>query len=200
MFQNDLTLQGENAVIDHIKGRFTPEANDRFCRISEKREGILYQSSEPNDKSFDSDLVPLSNSWDSPASTVALRAGGPSKLLVVTRVLTVGDRTYLIELGFSEADNDRVLRGVLVTLFIGLPVVIGVAVIGGYILLQRAFRPVRARIEKANEISHSGIHSRLPVRHTGDDLEQLSITLNKMIHRLEESFENSRRFTSDASH
>jgi heavy metal sensor kinase len=187
-------------VIDHVKARFTPESNDRFCRISEKREGILYQSGEPNDKSFESDLVPLSNGWDSPNSTVALRAGGPSRLLVVTRVVTVGDRTYLIELGFSEADNDRVLRGVLVTLFSGLPVVIGVAVVGGYILLQRAFRPVRAMIEKANEISQSGIHNRLPVRHTGDDLEQLSITLNKMIHRLEKSFENSRRFTSDASH
>ena len=200
MFQNDVITQGENAVIDHVKARFTPESNDRFCRISEKREGILYQSGEPNDKSFESDFVPLSNGWDSATSTVALRAGGPSKLLVVTRVVTVGDRTYLIELGFSEADNDRVLRGVLVTLFIGLPVVIGVAVVGGYILLQRAFRPVRAMIEKANEISQSGIHSRLPVRHTGDDLEQLSITLNKMIHRLEKSFENSRRFTSDASH
>jgi len=93
-----------------------------------------------------------------------------------------------------------VLRGVLVTLFIGLPAVIGVAAIGGYILLKRAFRPVREMIEKANEISHSGVHSRLPVRHTGDDLEQLSITLNQMIHRLEKSFENSRRFTSDASH
>jgi signal transduction histidine kinase len=131
---------------------------------------------------------------------MALHAGGTSKLLVVTTQATVGNRTYLIELGYSEGDNDRVLRGVLVTLFSGLPVVIGVAVIGGYILLQRAFRPVREMIEKANEISCSGVHSRLPVRRTGDDLEQLSITLNKMIHRLEKSFENSRRFTSDASH
>ena len=32
MFQNDVTMQSENAVIVHIKVRFTPEANDRFCR------------------------------------------------------------------------------------------------------------------------------------------------------------------------
>ena len=200
MFRSDVATQGENAVIDRVKARFTPETNDRFCRISEKREGILYQSGEPNDKSFDSHLVPLIDGWDSRTSTVALGAGGASKLLVVTTVVAVGQRTYLIELGYSEADNDRVLRGVLVTLFIGLPAVIGVAAIGGYILLKRAFTPVREMIEKANEISHSGVHSRLPVRHTGDDLEQLSITLNQMIHRLEKSFENSRRFTSDASH
>ena len=200
MFQTDVMAQGENAVIDHAKARFTPEENDRFCRISEKRAGILYVSGEPNDKSFEPRRVPLLNRWGSPTSTVALKAGGTSKLLVVTTLVTVRDRTYLVELGYSEADNDRVLRGLLVTLFIGLPVVIGVAVVGGYILLQRAFLPVREMIEKANEISDSVIHSRLPVRHTGDDLEQLSITLNKMIHRLEKSFENSRRFTSDASH
>jgi heavy metal sensor kinase len=200
MFQSEMMTSGEKAVIQQIKARFTPEANDRFCRISEKREGILYVSGEPNDKSFDSRRVPPIDAWDVPASTTTLRAGGTSKLLVVTTVVTVGDHTYLIELGYSEADNETVLRGVLVTLFRGLPVVIGMAVIGGYILLQRSFRPVREMIEKANEICRSGIHSRLPVRRTGDDLEQLSITLNKMIHRLEKSFENSRRFTSDASH
>jgi heavy metal sensor kinase len=200
MFQTEVMTHGENVVIDEVKARFTPEANDRFCRISKKGEGVLYVSGEPNDKSFAAGQVPLTQRWDSPASTIALQAGGSSKLLVVTTVAPVGDRKYLIELGYSEADNDRVLRGLLVTLFIGLPVVIVVAAAGGYILLQRAFRPVREMIEKAHEISHSGIHSRLPVEHSGDELEQLSITLNKMIHRLEKSFENSRRFTSDASH
>ena len=200
MFQSGVTTLGETSLIDRVKARFTPEANDRFCRISEKGQGILFLSGEPNDKSFKSRLVPLIDGWDTATSTVARKAGGASKLLIVTQLVTVGDRTYLIELGYSEADNDRVLRGVLVTLFIGLPLVIGVAVIGGYILLQRAFRPVTEMIETANEISHSGVHRRLPVRHTGDDLEQLSITLNQMIHRLEKSFENSRRFTSDASH
>jgi signal transduction histidine kinase len=200
MFKSEVTTQGESAVIDQVKARFTPEANDRFCRISEKRKGVLYVSDEPNDRSFDPHQVPLINPWESPTSTTALLAGGASKLLVVTSVVTVGEHTYLVELGYSEADNDRVLRGLLLTLFIGLPLVVGVAVAGGYILLQRAFSPVREMIEKANEISRSGVHGRLPVRHSGDDLEQLSITLNRMIHRLEESFENSRRFTSDASH
>ena len=111
MFRSDVAAQGESAMIDRVKARFTPETNDRFCRISEKREGILYQSGEPNDKSFDPHLVPLIGGWDSRTSTVALRAGGASKLLVVTTVVSVGQRTYLIELGYSEADNDRVLRG-----------------------------------------------------------------------------------------
>lgn len=200
MFKSEVLTQGEGVVIDQVKARFTPEANDRFCRISEKRAGILYVSGEPNAKNFEPRLVPLIDRWDSPESTVALDAGGASKLLVVTTVAAVGNRAYLIEFGYSEADNDQVLRGLLVTLFIGLPVVIGVAGVGGYILLGRGFRPVREMIEKANEITHSGVNSRLPVQHTGDDLEQLSITLNRMIHRLEKSFENSRRFTSDASH
>ncbi|HAO81055.1 MAG TPA: two-component sensor histidine kinase, partial [Verrucomicrobia subdivision 3 bacterium] len=41
---------------------------------------------------------------------------------------------------------------------------------------------------------------RLPVSSTGDELERLSISLNRMITRLDDAFQNSKRFVADASH
>jgi signal transduction histidine kinase len=38
------------------------------------------------------------------------------------------------------------------------------------------------------------------VAHTGDELERLSISLNRMIERLESAFQHISRFTADASH
>jgi heavy metal sensor kinase len=200
MLRSDLDRVGEAAVIGEIKARFNPEGNDRFIRISEKGAGILFVSREPNDASFDPNRVTPTNAWQSKTSTHVFDAGGPSKLLLVTLTEALSGRLYLVEVGTSVADNDRILQGVLTILLLGLSVVIVVAVSGGSILLQGALRPVREMIEKADEISHRELNARLPVPNTGDDLERLSTKLNQMINRLEESIKNSRRFTSDASH
>jgi len=44
------------------------------------------------------------------------------------------------------------------------------------------------------------LNERLPLAKTGDELEQLSLALNRMIERLGNAFEQNRRFLVDASH
>src|SRR6202030_4449343 len=41
---------------------------------------------------------------------------------------------------------------------------------------------------------------RLPVIRSGDELERLSMSLNRMIERLDEAFQHINRFSADASH
>jgi heavy metal sensor kinase len=198
--RSDVYRIGETELAKEVQVRYTPEQNDRFIRMSERQQGVFYVSGQPIDRSFNASKVPLTENWPSKPAARTVDAGGQSKLLLVMVKVTVPEHQYLVELGFSEQDNDRVLSGLLTTLFIGLPVVIIVAAVGGSVLLQRALRPVRDMINKANEISHHQLNARLPVHYTGDDLERLSITLNRMITRLETSLLNSRRFSSDASH
>jgi heavy metal sensor kinase len=196
----DVDRIGQTELAKEVRNRYTPEQNDRFIRMSERKQGVFYVSGQPIDRSFDASKVPLTEDWPSKPTTLRVDAGGESKLLLEVMKVAVPDHPYLVELGFSEQGNDRVLRGLLVTLSIGLPVVVIVVAGGGSVLLQSALRPVRDMIDKANEISHHELNARLPVHYTGDDLERLSITLNQMINRLQKSLLNSRRFTSDASH
>jgi signal transduction histidine kinase len=44
------------------------------------------------------------------------------------------------------------------------------------------------------------LSERLPVIRTGDELERLSVSLNRMIERLYEAFQHVNRFSADASH
>jgi signal transduction histidine kinase len=44
------------------------------------------------------------------------------------------------------------------------------------------------------------LSQRLPVADTGDEVERLSLALNRMIQRLDEAFQVTNRFTADASH
>src|SRR5437016_9716698 len=53
---------------------------------------------------------------------------------------------------------------------------------------------------RAQKITSRSLHERMPVSDTGDELQQLSISLNRMIERLEETFHHISRFSADASH
>jgi heavy metal sensor kinase len=77
---------------------------------------------------------------------------------------------------------------------------IAVAVSGGYLLVKRTLAPVEQIASKAELITHHNLAERLPVARSGDELERLAISLNHMISRLDDAFQQSKRFVADASH
>jgi heavy metal sensor kinase len=81
-----------------------------------------------------------------------------------------------------------------------LPVVVTVAVAGGYVLMRNALAPVGEITRTAEQITSRNLSERLPEAKTGDEIEALSIALNRMIARIEHSFRHVNRFTADASH
>ncbi len=74
------------------------------------------------------------------------------------------------------------------------------ALICGQRLCRRALRPLSAMAQAAHAIGGDAIEERLPVPHTGDELQELGQSINSLLGRLQESFERQRRFTGDASH
>jgi heavy metal sensor kinase len=102
--------------------------------------------------------------------------------------------------GTSENDVFSALDGLLVTLSLGFPVFIGLTSVGAYILLARALRPVDEIVRSAERITLQNLSRRLPIPNTGDEVERLSLALNRMIQRLDEAFQVTSRFSADASH
>ncbi|MFN3696585.1 MAG: sensor histidine kinase [Pseudobdellovibrio sp.] len=82
----------------------------------------------------------------------------------------------------------------------GLPFVIFVAIIAGLYVASRALRPVQNIISVTNKIEARDLHERIPIPPAKDEIQQLAITLNQMLERIEKSFESQERFVSDASH
>jgi heavy metal sensor kinase len=66
--------------------------------------------------------------------------------------------------------------------------------------MRRALRPLDEIASGAERITSRNLSERLPAVHSGDEIERLSLALNRMIARLDESFQYIRRFTADASH
>jgi heavy metal sensor kinase len=98
------------------------------------------------------------------------------------------------------APIETILSHFLWSLLIGVPLLGLVAVGGGFFLVGRALAPVVQIARSAEHITLHNLNERLPLTNTGDELEHLSLALNRMIARLNEAFEQNRRFLADASH
>jgi signal transduction histidine kinase len=70
----------------------------------------------------------------------------------------------------------------------------------GWGFARLTLRPVRAIRETAGRIRGDNLGERIPVPAGRDELSALTVLLNQMFDRLEAAFNQSRRFTADASH
>lgn len=192
---------GEPYVIDEINEHFAPEINSRFLRITRQDSFVLYLSGPPQDKSFDpSSVSPALAGVHTPSWRKEQVHRGESLLIWTLPFVTAKGNKFFIESGAPIAPIDKVLHGLLVILASGLPVVVAIAVAGGYLLTRRALAPVDEITRTAERITSRNLAERLPVAQTGDELQRLSVSLNHMIERLEEAFQHISRFTADASH
>ncbi|TSA87202.1 HAMP domain-containing histidine kinase [Deinococcus detaillensis] len=89
------------------------------------------------------------------------------------------------------------LRSLMLVLFVGGLIVSSV---GAYLLSGQALRPLIQVQRAAEQIGGQNLSARVPEPKTRDEVQALALALNRMLGRLEGSFEAQRRFTSDASH
>jgi heavy metal sensor kinase len=192
---------GEAAVGREIELLYAPEVNDRFIRVSRQDGSVIYGSKPPTDQSFDpTGLPPLSTTPSKESVRRQKLADNRSLLIAALDSPTIDGARYIVEVGTPTAPVDAMLRQFLVLLAIGLPVAVLVAIGGGYLLVGRALAPVDQIARKAEQITQHNLSERLPVAHTAEELERLSLSLNLMIGRLEDALLNSKRFVADASH
>jgi heavy metal sensor kinase len=190
----------EASIADAINTRLAPEYNSRYVRITRAPATTVYRSGAPADRSFDpTEIAPPVPPWpDKHEARTVLSARGD--LLITSVAITTASGRYLIELGYSLLPLEAAERRLLGLLAVMLPALVVCATAGGYLLVQRALRPVDQMSDTARQISIQDLEARLPVVPTGDALHRLSISLNHMLARLRDSVSTSRRFLADASH
>jgi heavy metal sensor kinase len=198
---SDIPQKGEAFVGTEIQARYAPELNERVIRVTNQAGRTIYASRNADALSKP---LPVDFSQDSLETGAVLRreqVPGKEVLQVVAIGYQVpnGER-YVVEVAGSENDVSSALGGLLLTLSLGFPVFIGLSSVGAYILLGRALRPVDEIVRSAERITLRNLSQRLPVPDTGDEVERLSLALNRMIERLDESYQVTSRFSADASH
>lgn len=107
------------------------------------------------------------------------------------RTIVIGEPTQFIR-------ND-IWQLTKIMLYIGTVLLI-VAPAGGFLLARRATSPVRQIITTTRSLDPGHLESRLPIRGSGDELDQISSEINSFVEQISRYIKSQREFVANAAH
>ncbi len=132
--------------------------------------------------------------------TLDTRTGGEARRVYVTPLPDRAGQRLVLVASTSMTESQGATTRSMVLLVLGSILVFGAGLALVYGLLGRALRPVRRIARLAQSLSERDLHRRVDVNAPDDELGELVRTFNRMLARLESSFNSLRAFTADASH
>lgn len=117
-----------------------------------------------------------------------------------TRRGAAADVPYVVQVARPDSAMWARLGELSSLLAFGLPLAVAAAAIGGYLVARRALAPIERMAERAQSITAERLSDRLPVHNAEDEMGRLATVFNETLGRLERSFDQMRRFTTDVSH
>ncbi len=125
---------------------------------------------------------------------------GEGKWRVYTMPVTLpsGDAAWL-QTGRSLAATEAALGRLRSQLLFALPLMLGLAAVGGLFLATRALAPIDRMASAAERITGSDLSERMG-HQPSEELGRLAAAFDGMLERLSDAFRRERRFVSDVSH
>ena len=151
----------------------------------------------PADEQLKKLAVDFSNA--SVDSTFFSVSGGENEFRVFA-IKKIGGRDFIVFAAHPLDDEEELLDRFRSLLLIFVPFALLLTSFGGYFLARRSLLPVAQMGESAANIGATNLHARLPVKNEKDELGKLATIFNSLLERLDNSFEQQKRFMADASH
>jgi heavy metal sensor kinase len=109
-------------------------------------------------------------------------------------------RPYFLAIGRSLEGSRRTVAQFTRSYFLFLPAIVAATGLLAWLLAGLAIRPVDLVAHAAQKLTGSNLSLKIPARGAGDELDHLIESFNRMTDRLERSFDQIRRFSTDVSH
>ncbi|MDE5605444.1 MAG: HAMP domain-containing protein [Eubacterium sp.] len=184
----DQYLEYKDAYIE-IDDDYLNEKSGVYCAIYDSEQNLIYGEN-------------IINAEVNPDKGIEKCTYKNEKYYVLSKSLSGEKLDGLILLGIvNENANKTILsRTVNLMLFV-LPALAVFGIIGGYLLAGRFLSPIRKMTSSVESINDGNdLSKRIELNQAHDELYVLGKSFNKMFHRLEQSFEEEKQFTSDISH
>ena len=107
---------------------------------------------------------------------------------------------YIVQLSTTAQHIPDLYPNLKYIFLIVAPFILLFAVIFGNLLISRSFRPIEKLLSEIQDISPNRLSSRVTTNNTYDEIDQISMEVNKLLERVEKSYQQVSQFTSDASH
>lgn len=130
----------------------------------------------------------------------SITAGDSHIRILDVPVLGLAGNHYLLRVGSSLDEADEECRRLQVLLFALVPFFILAHAANAWVMASSALRPLENIAAAAKQITPFDLTNRFPVSGRGDELDELTTTLNTTIARLQGSFQRMSEFLRNLSH
>ena len=183
---------------DYHDHPYPAEMQERLMEVWSTDGRLLYRNELLGTRALGGPPVPGEGVNSYSERSIRMADGTPVRL--ISKRHSLDGHPTIIRVGFSEQPLWARFWQLLIGLIAGLPLALGLAGVGGYFLARHALSPIERMARRAREINAEHLSARLDVENPRDELGHLAAAFNETLGRLEGSFEQLRRFTSDASH
>lgn len=109
-------------------------------------------------------------------------------------------REFILQVATPSLILDAQENRILLLNFTLIPLLMLITIVVSYILAGRALAPIKVVTEMVNNIAATNLSLRIPEFQTGDEFQNLSVTFNGLLERLQKSFEAQEHFVANVSH
>ncbi|MFB9328649.1 sensor histidine kinase [Paenibacillus aurantiacus] len=168
---------------------------DTMIRVVNSDKQVI--ESVVSEEAFDLPTIKLSTQIES-----QLMEDNETSLLVVRMPIRSGSQQVgMFEIAEKLESLDTNLNLLITLLTVTTIGGIILSFIGGSLLSRAIIKPISKSIQTMKEIEESLVFKRIPLQGSvHNEMAQMTITFNRLMDRLEESFASQQRFISDASH
>ena len=216
IFGSVVGLGLRQAALGHLDSTLRKAAEGVFNGLAETTTTLDWRN-EPEVRNFFSRFVSLySFEVEQPLGSVAYRSrelgnsAMPGGIDGIPYTATIGQHDVRIlqitrgPIRLRIADEltsvTRVQRTLAMAYTIFLPATLLLIGFGASRLSRKALKPVGEIASTVERITADQLDKRLPPADTNDEIGRLTSVLNGMIDRIQQSFQQARRFSADASH
>ena len=121
-------------------------------------------------------------------------------LQAVGFVYHFGNKMYVITAAAKDDEGLSKLKTLAVVFAVGFAMAILLTLLAGILFSRKALAPVTEMVVKVEAISASHLDLRIDAGNGRDEIAELAQTFNRMLNRLESSFNAQKEFVSNISH
>jgi heavy metal sensor kinase len=171
---------------------------DRLMEVIGRDGTILYRNGRLGDRELGGPPFPGEGEKGYSERSAELLDG--TRILMISHIHSIDGHPLLIRLAYNQTHLVARMKEFTGLLLFALPLALAVVGFMAYTLTRRALNPLATMAGQASQITASRLQDRLPIENPDDELGHIATAFNGLLERLENSFEQLRRFTADASH